>query len=251
MATLSVTIITKNEAKNIRRCLESIMWADEIIVLDSGSTDDTLAICKEYTSKIYSTDWPGFGPQKNRALSYATQDWVLSLDADEVVSDELMTKIQAILVAPVIDLNGYAINRPVVFLDKIIRHATGASKTIRFFKRGHGHFSDVQIHEELLVEGKVGYLAEPIYHYSFGEVADVLTKLNRYTSLVAEQRAARGKKGSLLQAIISAVWMFSKVYFFKLGFLDGGAGFILAISFAQGAYYRYVKLWALTHRNES
>ena len=247
MATLSVTIITKNEAKNIRRCLESVAWANEIIVLDSGSTDETVAICKEYTQLVYITDWPGYGPQKNRALNYVTQEWVLSLDADEVVSDELISRIQSIIATPT-DINGYAINRPVVFLDKVIRHATGASKTVRLFRRGHGRFSDVQIHEELLVEGNIGYVAEPIYHYSFGEVSDVLTKLNRYTSLVAEQRAAKGKKGSLVQAIVSALWMFIKIYVLKFGFLDGRAGFILAMSFAEGAYYRYVKLWAITRK---
>lgn len=250
MATLSVIVITKNEAKNIRRCLESVKWADEIIVLDSGSVDETLTICQEYTPLVFSTDWPGFGVQKNRALAKATQDWVLSLDADEEVSDELAAKISTLLAGHHTNCVGYAIKRPVVFLNQLIRYATGASETVRLVKRGFAKFTDSTVHEELVVTGKIGYLSEPIYHYSFGDLADILTKLNRYTSLVAEQRQARGKKGSLTQAILSAWWMFFKVYFFKRGFLDGRAGFLLAISFAEGAYYRYAKLLTLNLKNK-
>ncbi|MSP53747.1 MAG: glycosyltransferase family 2 protein [Gammaproteobacteria bacterium] len=277
MATLSVTIITKNEAANIRRCLESVRWVDEIIIVDSGSTDDTLAICREYTDKTFSTDWPGYGIQKNRALSHATKDWVLSLDADEEVSAELKIKIQEILGSlhpnpPVacprqgssstregtalsnppslagegrVGVAAYKIFRPVVFLNKIIKYATGASFDVRLFKRGCARFTDVSVHEKLVVTGSVGKLREPIYHYSFGTVAIILEKMNKYTTLVAAQRAERGQKGSIFKAITHAQWMFIKVYLLQRGFLDGKAGFILAVSFAEGAYYRYVKLYCL------
>ena len=244
MATLSVTIITKNEAANIRRCLESVRWVDEIIIVDSGSTDDTLAICREYTDKIFSTDWPGYGIQKNRALSHATQDWVLSLDADEEVSAVLKIKIQQILQGS-FKMDAYAIFRPVVFLGKIIKYATGASFDVRLFKRGSARFTDVSVHEKLEVIGVIGKLREPIYHYSFGNVATILEKMNKYTTLVAVQRAERGQKGSIFKAITHATWMFIKVYFLQGGFLDGKAGFILSMSFAEGAYYRYVKLYCL------
>ena len=249
MSTLSVTIITKNEAANIKRCLESVRWADEIIVVDSGSTDNTLEICREYTDKIYSTDWPGYGIQKNRALSYATKDWVLSLDADEEVSAELKIKIQQILKKSA-DKNldsdaAYTIFRPVVFMNKVIKYATGASFDVRLFKHGSAHFTDVSVHEKLVVTGSVGKLTAPIYHYSFGSVATIIEKMNKYTSLVAVQRAAQGQKGSLFKAITHAKWMFIKVYLLQRGFLDGKAGFILAVSFAEGAYYRYVKLYCL------
>lgn len=244
MATLSITIITKNEAANIKRCLESIRWADEIIIVDSGSTDNTLDICREYTDKIFSTDWPGYGIQKNRALSYATQDWVLSLDADEEVSPELKIKIQQIL-KDTQNQDAYTIFRPVVFLGKIIKYATGASYDIRLFKRGCARFTDVSVHEKLEVKGTLGKLSAPIYHYSFGTVATILEKMNKYTTLVAAQRAERAQKGSIFKAITHAKWMFIKVYFLQRGFLDGKAGFILAVSFAEGAYYRYVKLYCL------
>lgn len=267
MTTLSVTIITKNEAANIRRCLESVKWVDEIIVVDSGSTDDTLNICREYTNKVYSTDWPGYGIQKNRALSYATQDWVLSLDADEEVSEELKLKIPEILArnsrggAEAVPFDAlatkvpqrqdpgaiiaYKIFRPVVFLNKVIKYATGASFDVRLFKRGSARFTDVTVHEKLEVTGTIGKLTAPIYHYSFGSVAVILEKMNKYTSLVAKQRAERGQRGSIFKAITHAKWMFFKVYFLQRGFLDGRAGFILAVSFAEGAYYRYVKLYCL------
>jgi len=244
MQTLSVIIITKNEAANIKRCLESVKWADEIIIVDSGSTDNTLEICRQYTDKIISTDWPGYGIQKNRALAQATKDWVLSLDADEEVSPQLRIKIQQVL-SDTDKYVGYAIFRPVVFLNKIIKYATGASFDVRLFKRGSARFTDATVHEKLEVTGAIVKLKAPIYHYSFGSVATIIEKMNKYTSLVAEQRAARGQKGSIFRAITHAKWMFFKVYVLQRGFLDGRAGFILAVSFAEGAYYRYVKLYCL------
>ncbi len=244
MAELSVIIITKNEAQNIRRCLESIKWANEIIIVDSGSDDDTIAICREYTNNIIETDWVGYGKQKNRALSFATKDWVLSLDADEQVSAALKVSIEAILVSPE-KFVAYTIKRPIVFLGKIIKYACGADHTVRLFKRGQARFTDDIVHETIKVDGKIGKLNSPIFHYSFADVATVIEKMNKYTSLVATQRAAAGKKSSIFKAITHAIWMFIKVYLLKAGFLDGRAGFILSVTFAEGAYYRYIKLLTL------
>ena len=238
---LSVIIITKNESRNIRRCLESVKWANEIIVVDSGSTDDTLTICREYTQNITETDWQGYGKQKNRALDLATKSWVLSLDADEQVSPELGDKIHTILSAAA-SKDAYAIRRPVVFLNKLIKHACGSNNSVRLFKRENARFSDDIVHEILEIKGSIGKLDEPILHYSFVDVAAILTKMNKYTSLVAEQRYVAGRKSSMFKAITHALWMFLKVYLLKAGFLDGRAGFILAITFAEGAYYRYIKL---------
>ena len=248
MAELSVIIITKNEAHNIRRCLESIKWANEIIIVDSGSQDNTVTICREYTDNILETDWAGYGPQKNRALALATKDWVLSLDADEQVSPALKLKIDKILQAPE-RFVAYRVKRPVVFLHKIIKYACGADNTVRLFKRGCARFTDDIVHETIKVDGKVGKINEPIFHYSFANVAAVLEKMNKYTTLVAKQRATAGKKGSIFKAITHAIWMFIKVYLLKAGFLDGRAGFILSVTFAEGAYYRYIKL--LTLENNS
>jgi len=240
---LSIIIITKNEEKNIRRCLASIQWADEIIIVDSGSTDNTLKIASEFTNKIYSTDWPGYGKQKNRALNYATQDWILSLDADEEVSAPLAEKIKTIIKSQD-GFDGYKIPRPVVFLNHIIKYASGSSFDVRLFKRTLGKFTDVDVHETLIINGTIGKLNDPIYHYSFGDIDTIINKMNKYTTLVATQRIENGKRGSIFKAITHSLWMFFKIYFFKRGFLDGRAGFILAVSFAEGAYYRYVKMYA-------
>lgn len=241
MAQISITIITKNEAQNIRRCLESVKWADEIIIVDSGSTDDTITIAKEYTDKVYITDWPGFGPQKNRALDYATKPWVLSLDADEEITPELAKEIQSTINRET-EYSAYEIPRYLVFLDKIIKYASGSSKHLRLFKRTECRFQDVMVHEDLIVKGKSATLKAAMYHYSFPDIQTILQKMNQYTSLVAKQRLERGKKASLLKAFIHALWMFIRVYFIKGGFLDGGPGLILAVSFAEGAFYRYAKM---------
>jgi glycosyltransferase involved in cell wall biosynthesis len=238
---LSVIIITKNEANNIKRCLDSVTWADEIIVVDSGSTDNTVVLCQQYTSQVLQTDWPGYGPQKNRALQQATGDWVLALDADEQVSIPLREKIQT-LIQQADSKDAYAIKRPVVFYGQLIKHACGADQTVRLFKRGKAKFSDDIVHETVVVDGLVGKINQPIYHYSFNSIAAILAKMNKYTDLVAEQRAACGKHGSIFKAVTHASWMFIRVYLLKAGFLDGKAGFVLAMSFAQGAYYRYIKL---------
>ncbi len=241
MTQLSAIIITKNEAHNIRRCLESIKWADEIIVVDSGSQDDTLAICREYTDKIIVTDdWPGFGPQKQRALDQANGEWVLSIDADEEVSAELRKEI--IHATLQTHYSGFTLSRPVIFYDQIIKHALGSNRTLRLLQRKCGRFSEDKIHETILVDGKIGHLTQPLYHYSFRCVDDILTKMNRYSSLSAKQKHQRSKRSSSLKAIVSALWMFIRVYFIKLGFLDGRAGLLLAVSFAEGAFYRYMKL---------
>ncbi len=244
MSELSVIIITQNEENNIRRCLESVKWADEIVVVDSGSIDNTVDICREYTDKVSQTTWHGYGQQKNIALAQATRTWVLSLDADEEVSIALRDKIQQILQADQ-GYDAYAIKRPVVFLGQIIKHACGADNSIRLFKRKHGHFTNVIVHETIKIDGRVRKLSQPILHYSFANVAAIIEKMNRYTSLVAQQRAAIGKKSSLFKAVTRSMWMFIKVYLLKGGFLDGRAGFILSVSFAEGSYYRYVKLLTL------
>ncbi len=241
MTKLSVTIITQNEAKNIRRCLESVRFADEIIIVDSGSHDETVAICKEFTPHVFQIDWPGYGVQKNNALQKATGEWVLSLDADEEVSTELAAHIEK-LMTQATTAEAYAIKRPVVFWNKLIKHACGADQTVRLFKRAHAKFSNDIVHETVVVDGQVGKIEQPIYHYSFGSIHTIVAKMNKYTDLVAEQRFARGKKSSIFKAVTHAWWMFLKIYILQAGFLDGNAGFVLAVSFAQGAYYRYVKL---------
>lgn len=246
--TLSVIIITFNEAENIARCLESVKWADEIIVVDSGSTDNTVEICQQFKAKIHQQTWLGYGPQKNVALQHATGEWILSLDADEQLSPELEQRIKTIM-STENSKDAYQIKRPVVFYHQVIKHACGAEQTVRLFKRGKAQFSTDMVHEKVLVSGSIGVIEQPIYHYSFANVATVINKMNKYTDLVAQQRYEQGKKGSIIKAVTHALWMFIRVYFLKLGFLDGRLGFVLAMSFAEGAYYRYVKLYYLNQRD--
>lgn len=241
MQKLSVIIITKNEAHNITRCLESVKWADEIIVLDSGSTDNTVQICQQYTSLVFNTDWPGYGPQKARALAKATQPWVLSLDADEQVSEALGNKIKAHLASST-ETNGIYLPIQLFFLNKKIKYANGSSKHLRLFKRTAAKFTESIVHEDLNVEGKTDIWRTPIYHYSFENINQLVGKMNHYTTLVAEQRLLNHRRSSMTKAFTHSLWMFIKVYILKLGFLDGGPGLILAYSFAEGAFYRYAKM---------
>jgi glycosyltransferase involved in cell wall biosynthesis len=240
MAGLSVIIITKNEALNIRECLESVKWADEIIVVDSGSTDNTVAICHEYTAHIYSHDWPGFGVQKNRALSYATGEWVLSLDADERVTPELHAEIVAAINNG--SLDGYEIPRLSSFCGRYMHHSGWYPDYVnRLFRRGQGRFTDDLVHERVIISGILGRLKHNLLHESFRDLAQLLGKMNHYSSAGAEMMTQKRRDASLSQAIFHGLWAFIRSYFLRAGFLDGREGFMLAVSTAEGTYYRYVK----------
>lgn len=246
--TLSVIAITKNEAGCIQRCLDSVAWADEIIVLDSGSTDNTVELCKAYTEKVYETDWPGFGIQKNRALEKATGDWVLSIDADEWVSEGLKEEIKTIVSqnAEAFD-KIFSIPRRTQYFGEWIDHGdVGKDRVIRLFKRGCTKFTDDVVHESLMVDGhSVVELEKVLFHDSYQSVEGLLERMNQYTTLSANIRHKKGKSSSLSKAIVSGVWAFLKSYLFRAGFLDGRIGFIVAVSSAESSYYRHLKLYYL------
>jgi glycosyltransferase involved in cell wall biosynthesis len=249
LSKLSVIIITKDEEQNIRDCLESVKWADEIIVLDSGSGDRTIEICREYTKNIFETDWPGFGIQKNRALLKATSEWVLSIDADERVTEELETEIKDILLNGM--KTGYEIPRLSNYCGRFMRHGGWwPDRVLRLFKRERGKFTDALIHERLIVDGDLGRLTHHLVHYTFRDLEKVLDTVNRYSTAGALQRFESGKSGGLRKAIAHGLWMFLRTYIIKAGFMDGAEGFMLAVSNAEGAYYKYLKLWMLTHKRE-
>ncbi len=244
MTTISATIITLNEEKNIRRCLESIKWVDEIIVFDSGSTDKTLEICQQYTDKIWQTDWPGYGKQKQRALEKARSEWVLSIDADEEVSPELKIEIQENIKKGKA-INAMKINIQLVFYGQIIRYANGKNGHRRLMKRKYSNWSEDAVHESLQVSGKTTHLKKPMYHYSAESLSQSIDKMNRYTDIIAKNRFKKCKKNSVGRGLLAAIWMFIRVYFFQRGCLDGSAGLVLAVGFAQGAFYRYAKTYYL------
>ena len=244
--TLSVIIITHNEAAMIQDCLESVHFADEIIVVDSGSDDDTVGICRRYTDKVTVTsDWPGFGVQKQRALDKVTGNWVLSLDADERVTPACRQAIEAAITAPKVD--HYRIRFQSYFLGKAICHGDWRNEYhMRLFKRGSAKFDDMPLHENLIVSGQSGVIEAPITHYSYQNWEEVLDKLQRYSTAGAKRRAQEGRTATPLKAIGRAWWAFQRHYWLKLGCLDGWAGFWLGVYIAHYTLYRYLKLWWLT-----
>ncbi len=244
---LSVVIITKNEAGHIGRCLESVAWADEIVVLDSGSEDDTVAICRQYTDKVYQTDWPGFGLQKQRAVDKATGGWILSIDADEVVTAELKAEIEIALQQD--RYKGYEIPRLSSYCGRQIRHGGWwPDYVLRLFRRDCGRFTDSVVHESIIVQGTVGRLQSPLLHDAFINLDEVLHKVNSYSTLGAEMLYQRGVRSSLSKAILKGLWTFIRTYWLKAAILDGRQGLMLSISNAEGAYYKYLKLLELQNR---
>lgn len=247
MITLSVIIIVKDAAKDIQRCLESVKWAEEIIILDSGSQDSTLEICRQYTQNIFSTDWPGFGIQKNRALDKAQGKWVLSLDADEALSLDLIEEIKQIIFDPAIHNDAYLIKRISFFSGKKIRYGDwGTDKVVRLFRRlSNIRFTSSIIHENLVGYHHLASLKQVILHDTIKNISQMLRKLEDYTTFGAQLAYQQHKKSNLLRAILHSSWCLIRGYLLHLGFLDGREGFILAVSNAIGVFYRYIKLMYL------
>jgi glycosyltransferase involved in cell wall biosynthesis len=249
---LSVILITKNEEANLKDCLESISFANEIIIVDSQSTDQTINIAKSYGAKLEITDdWPGFGPQKNRALNLATQDWVLSIDADERVTPELQKEIlDVIQSSPSHDC--YAIPRSSWYCGRFMKHSGWYPDYVdRLFKRGTAKFSDHLVHERLLPDGEVVRLKNHFLHYSYRSFEQVLKKVDSYSTASAIQAYRKGQKGSVTQALSHGFWAFFRTYILRKGFLDGRYGLALAISNGATSYYKYLKLWQLGNQSQN
>jgi glycosyltransferase involved in cell wall biosynthesis len=247
---LSVIIIAKNAEATIRRCLESVAWADEIVVVEHGSADRTADICRESGAKVHKTaDWLGFGPQKNRALDLARGDWVLSLDADEWVTPELRAEIARAIAAPGGNA-AFRFPRRSSFCGRFMRHSGWWPDYVtRLFRRETARFSDALVHEKLIVNGAVGTLAQPILHESVTELDQMLVKMNAYSTASAAMLHARGRTASLATALWHGGWTFFRTYVLRAGFLDGREGLMLAIANAEGSYYRYLKLMLLAEKS--
>jgi glycosyltransferase involved in cell wall biosynthesis len=245
MPRLSVVLITRNEIHNIGACLRSVGFADEVVVVDSGSSDGTVEAARAAGAVVVQrTDWPGFGPQKNRALDLATGDWVFSIDADEQVTPALAEKIQAEVQSGRHD--AYYVNRRSNYCGQYMAHSGWyPDRVVRLFRRGTARFSEDIVHERVVTTGSVGRIAGDLLHNSMPHFESVIDKLDRYSTAGALALMNRGVKGSLGKALGHGWWAFMRTYFVKLGFLDGRMGLALAISNAEGTYYRYMKLWLL------
>jgi len=247
--TLSVTLITRNESRHIAACLKSVAFADEWVVVDSGSTDDTREIAASLGARVVKTDdWPGFGIQKNRALELARGRWVLSIDADERVSEALAAQIQAAIKSERA-ADGYELSRISRFCGQWIRHGDWyPDRVLRLFRRESGRFTSDLVHERLQVNGRVDRLAGDLLHDTMPTLDDALDKMNRYSSGRALDKVAAGRSGGLGAALAHGFWAFVRCYGLKRGFLDGRLGFVLAIYVAEGTYYRYLKMGLLTQQ---
>jgi glycosyltransferase involved in cell wall biosynthesis len=244
MASVTVITLTLNEERNIRECLESARWADELIVVDSGSTDGTIGIARSFTSNVFSIKWEGYGAARNYALTKASSDWILWLDADERVTPELAAEIRGILMDPRHDVNGYAIARRAYFLGRWIRHSGWyPGRVVRLFKRGKGRFSETRVHEQLQIDGRAVTTRHDLLHLTDPDLVHYLSKFNTYTSLAAEDMANAGRRFRLRDLLLRPPFQFVKMYILRFGFLDGIEGFILAVLSGAYVFAKYAKLW--------
>ena len=243
---LSISIITKNEQANIRRTLESVGWADEIVVVDSGSIDDTVSICREYTPNAYAQDWLGFAKQKNFAIDKTTKDWVLSLDADEPIEPALAEEIRRIISSPDA-FDGYLIPRKTYFLGKWIKHGGWYPDfNLRLFRRGKGRFQERAVHEAIQVHGTIGRTVHAIEHHAYPDLASYMSSINRYSSLAVEVMSSRGITtwaSSWVNILFRPLLTFFLKYFLRFGFLDGKHGLILNLFHSYYVFAKYGKAW--------
>lgn len=247
--TISICIICFNEEKNIRRCLESSAWADEIIVVDSMSQDRTVEIAREYTDKVYQRVWPGYVDQKNFALSKAKSDWILSIDADEEISHSLKDEIRREIEKEDAK-DGYRMPRLSFYQGRWIKHSGFyPDRQLRLFRLEQGQWMGGRVHERVEIKGSIGDLNSDLLHYPYnGIISGQLKTVDSFSSLMAEDMYESGKRYHLSLLLLRPLFKFIEVYLLRLGFLDGLAGFIIALTSAYAMFVRYVKLRELWNR---
>jgi glycosyltransferase involved in cell wall biosynthesis len=243
---VSVVMIVKNEAKIIRPCLEAASWADEIVVLDTGSEDATIQICKDFGAKVFLQEtWEGFGKARQVAVKYATNDWIFSLDADEYASNELIGEISHMRNNG-FDKSAYRIEAKSYYLGKMINYCGWQNEShISLFDRRKGTYNDAVVHESLILSGEVGRLKGIIHHHTYPTKDTHLTKMIRYGELGAIKLKNMGKSSNPLKALLRGAFTFIKMYILRMGFLDGAHGFSLCKTTAWGTWYKYHRLWQL------
>jgi len=240
---LSLLLITKNAGATLARCLASGKFADEIVVLDSGSTDDTLAIAKAAGARISTTpDFPGYAAQKQRALELALCDWVFAIDGDEWIEPPLEEEVLAAIADPGRNA-AFDIPRWSWFCGRRLKHGDwGADSVVRLYRRSGARYSGDWVHDRIMVDGPTGRLRHPLMHEAIAELDQALEKMNRYSSLTADERFLRGAHASLGAALGHGFWTFFRSFVLRAGFLDGAPGFYQALTAGEGSFYRYAKL---------
>ena len=245
----SVTVITWNEEERLRACLESVAWADEIVVVDAESTDKTVGVAREFTDRIWVRPWPGFAVQKNFALDQTTGEWVLSLDADERVTPELRGEIETVLVGRG-SADGYTVPRKNFFWGAWVRHGgLYPDWQLRLFRRGRGRFVEQSVHESVEVQGTVARLTHPLLHESYRSLEEFVQRSNRYSTLAVRQWLAGGRRVGLSDLVLRPLGRFASMYVLKHGFADGWRGLFLAILYAHYVFLRTAKVWEFQQQN--
>lgn len=243
MINVSVTIISKNEAQNIKECLHSVAWASEIVLVDQFSEDGTAEIANQFGAKVFKEPWRGFSRQKNFAISKASGPWILSLDADERVTPSLRKEIEEKL-SQEDEYSGYYIARKNFFCRQWIRHGGWyPDYTLKLFRKNKGHFQDRAVHEKVVVDGKVGYLEHPLEHFTYKSVSDFLVRLDTYSRLAAQELPAKSRSSISYALCLRPLFTFINMYLLRGGILDGIAGFFLAVSYAYYTFLKYYRFY--------
>ncbi|MDI6775192.1 MAG: glycosyltransferase family 2 protein [Verrucomicrobiota bacterium] len=246
---ISACIITYNEEYKIGRCLRSVTWCDEIVILDSFSTDRTFEICRRYTDRIRQNVWLGYVGQRNLARDMAQHPWILFLDADEEVSPALRDEILAEFERGTGDCVGYEFPRLVYYLGRWIRHGEWHPDIkLRLFRKTDGHSEGEEPHDRIAVRGPVKRLKNPIWHYTYDDIRDQLATLNRFSGITAQQRFVQRRPFHWLDLLLRPPFRFLRSYFLRGGILDGAHGFIIAVLSAYGAFVKYAKIWEIEHQ---
>ena len=249
---LSVAIITKNEAHNLPDCLRSIAFAQQIVILDSGSTDETRMIAEAFQCEFFLEDWKGFGPQKQSAIDKCRNKWVLVLDADERIPQDTADAIRRIVLDTIDAAAGYSFPRKNIFQGRWIRHmGWWPDRIVRLFRKDLGRMSEASVHESVLVNGVIRDLDSCIEHVTESNLTKVLLKIDHYSTLGAQQALADGKRSSIGAAFFRAGLTFFQAYFLRLGLLDGAPGLTLAVTDSINKFFKYAKLWELSKSEAS
>jgi glycosyltransferase involved in cell wall biosynthesis len=245
MSRLSVAIITYNEEEEIKDCLESVKWADEIVVVDSFSTDKTLDICRQYTNKVFQHEWSGYSNQKNYAINVTTNPWILILDADERVSERLTKEIKEILDKD-LGVDGYYIPRKSYFLGRWIRYGGWyPDYSIRLFRKDKGRFEQREVHESVRINGKTAKLKNHLEHYTYRNLSEYIQRMDRYSTLAAMEMVGEGRRSGPRNILFRPILTFFRMYILKQGFREGIYGLLISVLYSYYTFLKYAKLWEM------